>query len=284
MISGISIGYLIENWLSVLIYSFLVVTLIVNFARKKTTGTLLLLIAYSIYFFTKLASSGFYTIQIIMGGNTPYSDHLQLFSTTVTLIGAVFFYIFGTRHILKDGEIIRNLHVIIISIFVGILGGLIYADYFLDFESLGWSAFQHGETGIYQPISAELSNISINIVFSGILAVIISYVFLRLSIRALILSRRTDKLVRKRGLQMIGWGLMFYFLGGLIGGLFFAAYGAGPWLLLTLYIFRSIILTTSYVMMYIGWIMPNWFTRYIRGKSWFEQRYKEFSKIAVQKG
>ncbi|MCK5047022.1 MAG: hypothetical protein KAS22_10615, partial [Candidatus Heimdallarchaeota archaeon] len=42
---------------------------------------------------------------------------------------------------------------------------------------------------------------------------------------------------------------------------------------------RKILFLSSYIILYLGWIMPDWFRRRIRGKTWFEMRYKEVNRF-----
>ncbi|NHJ05749.1 MAG: hypothetical protein EAX90_13065 [Candidatus Heimdallarchaeota archaeon] len=274
----LTLYYIIESWISEGIFLILIGFLIANFVKKKTTGTLMLLITYSIFAVTKFITGLSYTLQPFTG-NTFFTDSLQLFSTSFTIVGLIFLYIFASRHILRDSEVMKALHIILISMWVGILGTLTFVD-----RIVGGISFANFDVlGEYQPLSGQINNLPVNIILSMVFILINVYVFLRVSIRSIILARRTDKLLRKRGLQMIGWGLFVYFLGGTLGGLVFSAVGAGQWLLILLWQLRSLLLTTSYIMMYIGWIMPDWFTRYVRGKTWFEKKYKDFSKHVIER-
>ena len=270
--------YIYESWISITIFLVLIGFLIANFIRKKTTGTLLLLLTYGVFAITKISTALNYTLQAFTG-HTTFTDSLQLFSTSFTIVGVIFLYIFASRHILRDSEVFKAINIIALSAWVGALATMTFLDEFTDITFNG-NFYILGE---YQELSGEIGNLPINIILSSVFILINVYVFLRVSIRSIILARRTDKLLRKRGLQMIGWGLFVYFLGGTLGGLVFAAIGAGAWLLILLWQIRSLLLTVSYFMMYIGWIMPAWFTRYVRGKTWFEKKYKDFSKHVVER-
>ena len=270
--------YIYESWISEAIFLVLIGFLVANFIKKKTTGTLLLLITYGVFALTKFGTALNYTLQAF-GGHTAFTDSLQLFSTSFTIVGLIFLYIFASRHILRDSEVFKAINIILISMWTGALIAMTFLAEFADITFSG-TFYILGE---YQPLSGEIDNLPINIILSAVFILINMYVFLRVSIRSIILARRTDKLLRKRGLQMIGWGLFVYFLGGTLGGLVFASIGAGVWLLIVLWQLRSLLLLISYFMMYIGWIMPDWFTRYVRGKTWFEKKYKDFSKHVIER-
>ncbi len=45
--------------------------------------------------------------------------------------------------------------------------------------------------------------------------------------------------------------------------------------MITAAVVRSIVFASAYIAMYIGWIMPNWFRKMIRKRSWFELQYNQ---------
>lgn len=185
-------------------------------------------------------------------------------ATTTALAAVTFLYIFSCRHLLKDGEVLKLVTFFLLAAYWAALLTISVSDVLLPVDER-WAIR-------ITDFTLDLQNISFVSVLIVFQVVIQSIIFLRIIIRAFIIAKRTDEITRKRGLQMIGWGLLVYFIGGLIGGIFYALQVESGALAFTLWAFRSLILLTAYIMMYIGWLLPDWFRKRVRKKTWFEQK------------
>ncbi len=259
----ISLIYVIVSWILTSVIFTLVIALLNNFRKKQTTGTLLLAIIYIVFFISRFSITMSYQLQLL--GLKEHNATLIFLSiaTTTALAAVSFLYIFSCRHLLKDAEVTKLVTFFFIvavwAVFLTItvvdvlIPGFLWATRLTDF-------------------TADLQNISFVPILTVIQVVLQSIIFLRIIIRSFIIAKRTNEITRKRGLQMIGYGLLVYFLGGMMGGIFYALQLQSGALSFSLWVFRSLILLTAYIMMYIGWLLPDWFRKRVRKKTWFEQK------------
>jgi len=250
-----------------------------RFIQKKTTGTLLLFMAYILVGIAGILGALVYNLEV-SGVSLSTLVLLQMIASTSPLLSLTLIYIFSCRHILRDNELSKTFHTIVISIVVGfgltlfILGAFNITPQFSGFivpegdQASWWQIKRVTITGT-SLYNFSIIAISIPVIFSQI------YINLRVGIRSFVLARRTSKAVRKRGLQLIGWGLIIYLLAGIIITLETSIHwpegSAMPPILWTL---RKLGFVVAYIILYLGWIMPEWLRRRIRGKTWFETQYK----------
>ena len=271
---GITWTYIVFSWFTTILTMGLVIALFNNFVRKKTTGTLILFTAYFIIGSAAILGALVFNLQALTD-NVIVPRILQTITTMSPQIGLMLIYIFACRHILKDNEVMKSLTIMIASFIVG----LVFTVYILGVFGITAPV----NTDVWYAIStnnptADLENISVSLL-SILLVTVQVYINARIFIRAFILSRRTDKEIRKRGLLLIAWGLVIYLVGGLVISMEIAVPWTNPVIPLIFWMIRKVLFLTSYVILYLGWIMPDWFRRRIRGKTWFEMRYKEVSRF-----
>ncbi len=271
---GITWTYIVFSWFTTILTMGLVIALFNNFVRKKTTGTLILFTAYFIIGSAAILGALVFNLQALTD-NVIVPRILQTITTMSPQIGLMLIYIFACRHILKDNEVMKSLTIMIASFIVG----LVFTVYILGVFGITAPV----NTDVWYAIStnnptADLENISVSLL-SVLLVIVQVYINARIFIRAFILSRRTDKEIRKRGLLLIAWGLVIYLVGGLVISMEIAVPWTNPVIPLIFWMIRKVLFLTSYVILYLGWIMPDWFRRRIRGKTWFEMRYKEVSRF-----
>ncbi|MHA1586066.1 MAG: hypothetical protein ACTSUW_01910 [Candidatus Heimdallarchaeota archaeon] len=271
---GITWTYIVFSWFTTILTMGLVIALFNNFVRKKTTGTLILFTAYFIIGSAAILGALVFNLQALTD-NVIVPRILQTITTMSPQIGLMLIYIFACRHILKDNEVMKSLTIMIASFIVG----LVFTVYILGVFGITAPV----NTDVWYAIStnnptADLENISVSLL-SVLLVIVQVYINARIFIRAFILSRRTDKEIRKRGLLLIAWGLVIYLLGGLVISMEIAIPWTNPVIPLIFWMIRKVLFLTSYVILYLGWIMPDWFRRRIRGKTWFEIQYKEVSRF-----
>ncbi len=268
---GITWTFIAISWLTTIAVLFLAFSLLNSFLRKKTAGTILLFSSYFLIGIGAVGGALAYTLEIF--GYDYVAQVLQALATIVPLVAILLIYVFSCRHILKDNEIVKSIHLIIFS---GLIG-FVLTVYFLAFNGVTPTTNENAWYFIdSNNPTADITNYSSRIL-SIIILFIQIYITVRIIIRAFILSRRTDKLIRKRGLLMIAWGLVIYVVGGAIIGLEFQI--NIPAVILTFWTIRKLVFLVSYVFLYLGWVMPDWFRRNIRDKTWFEMRYKEVGKF-----
>ncbi|MBD3191822.1 MAG: hypothetical protein GF308_14340 [Candidatus Heimdallarchaeota archaeon] len=254
---------IIESYITLILVGWLTIALLRNFLRKKTTGTLMLFTAYAVLFFMRIASSLEKTLQIFGVFGNGILIIISISSVT-PLLTAIFLYAFASRHILNDSEYLQTLTMTFISAIFGVILTLLIASIYLEIPE-----------GIFAPepktVTPDIQAFSIT--FASICLIVIQMlIYLRLTISSFILARNTEEIVRKRGFQIIGWGVLLFILAGLVRGvegtLDIAV--AGELVVNTL---RSLMFLASYYLLYLGWTMPNWYRKRLRKRTWFETQY-----------
>ena len=263
MAGGFSITYISLSWIVTSIMAIFVITLLVNYFRKKTVGTMMLTMVYSFFLVVRLFSSLSFTLQISTLSPV-YSDILSMISSTSSLFAITFLYLFSCRHILKDSEPVRAFTVFILF---SIAGGILTSSIIDAIYDVQIPLFER------RYLTPEIYTISLNTVFIILQIAIQTYVFLRVIIRSFVIANKTTQFIRKRGFMLIGWGLTLYFLGGLSGGVLYSI-TTGSTLSLILWIIRNLVVIFAYFLMYMGWILPDWYRKSIRKKTWIENELK----------
>jgi hypothetical protein len=261
--SGVNLGF----------SAILVIFLIVNFIRKKTIGTAMLLTAYTFFSLTSAASIIYRILYIVQGGDSVVIEQFASLGPLLLLPAFAYLYVFACRHILKDSEIMRTYIFALIVAFFGIATAVVAYDNFNVPNHLN----RVFTTKIF--VTNSIYTISyINFILIFQIAVSI-YVTGRIGWRALRLARKSDQPVRKRGLQTIGVGVLLYLLGGMLSA-FDSSISGIPVLMIAVAVLRAFAFAAAYIGMYLGWVMPNWYRKMIRKRSWFEVQYKAMAKGA----
>ena len=271
MTTTISWLYVSFSWLATLLLVLLVIALLNNFLRRKTTGTLMLLIIYLFFAISKITTSLGFTLQITLAPEIISSQYLTAISSALQLAAIAFLYTFSCRHILRDNELVKTATIFFLAAFFGVILGTMIMDINL------FVVEERIITKITQ-ITDELSIIALNLALAIPLIIIQTIIYLRISIRSLVLSRLAEDIVRKRGMQLIGWGLVIYFLGGLMGGLIYSIEMENEIFPFLFWLIRNFTVIVAYFLMYVGWVMPNWYRKRIRKKSWIEEEYLIYVK------
>ncbi len=261
--SGINLGF----------SAVLVIFLIFNFIRKKTIGTAMLLTAYTFFSLTSAASIIYRLLYIAQGGDSALIEQLASLGPLLLLPAFAYLYVFACRHILKDSEIMRTYIFALIVAFFGIATAVVAYDNFNVSDHLN----RVFTTKVF--VTNSIYTISY-IHFIQIFQIVVSiYVTGRIGWRAWRLARKSDQPVRKRGLQTIGIGVLLYLLGGMLSA-FDSTVSGIPALMIVVAVLRALAFAAAYIGMYLGWVMPNWYRKMIRKRSWFEIQYKSLAKGA----
>lgn len=261
--SGINLGF----------SAILVVFLIFNFIRKKTVGTAMLLTAYTFFSLTSAVSIIYRVLYIAQGGDSVIIEQFASLGPLLLLPSFAYLYVFACRHILKDSEITRTFIFALIIGFYGLATALVAYDNF----NIPMGLERVFTTKVF--VTNSIYTISY-LHFIQIFQIVVSiYVTGRIGWRALRLARKSDQPVRKRGLQTIGVGVLLYLLGGMLSA-FDSSISNIPFLMISVAVLRAFAFAAAYIGMYLGWVMPNWYRKMIRKRSWFEIQYKAMAKGA----
>ena len=282
MANALTWFYIIFSWLTVTVNIVLAGALLKNFLNKKTTGTLILFTSYLIIGISTIFGAILYTAEYF-GIGMEFVGVNQTMGTVLPVGALLLIYVFTCRHILRDNEMVKSMHLIIISVLIGFILALYFLAIFGITQPDGF-IFAEGQSPLwYQITKTDVPNtnlFSLTIISTTLVITAIQiYINTRIIVRAFMLSRRTDKIIRKRGLQMIGWGLVIYIVAGIILALeLVIPWSVGSFAPTIFWTLRKTIFFASYVVLYLGWIMPDWFRRRLRGKTWFEMQYKTVTK------
>ena len=269
MVNFDTIWLLSWSYLTLTIVGGLAIAVLRNFLKKKTTGTLLLFTTYFLLFISRLLSEIQRTLQLAgLGEDNMLILILITISLVIPTLVSIFLYAFGCRGLLADSEYLRTIVITGLSFLTGLMFATTAYGYFyrdaMDENSLFRTGITHQTEDIF-----TLSN-----TFLTILIIVIQFaVYIRLSIAALRLAKNSTEIVRKRGFQMIGWGLLIFLIGGLITGATNSLENLPLAVDAIIEAFRRLIFIGSYVMLYIGWTLPDWFRKRLRKKSWFATKY-----------
>ena len=241
----------------------------------------MLLLSY-VYFSLTSAVSITYRLMFILNG--------EIVNMTIYLLAALgpllllpafaYLYIFACRHILKDNEILRINIFAVIIVFYGLATAMVATDTIYQNPSFNL-IFEIDQLVFSSAVLVTPDIFTVSYIwFIQIFQIFISiYVTGRVGWRGFRLARKSDQPVRKRGLQAIGSGMLLYLIGGMLSA-FDSTFSIYPALMITVAVLRALVFSSAYVLMYLGWIMPAWFRRMIRKRSWFEIQYSNLTKGA----
>ncbi|NHJ49348.1 MAG: hypothetical protein FK733_16280 [Asgard group archaeon] len=253
---------MVGNWIALFVVGFLTFSVFRNFLRKKTTGTLLLFTTYLVLFIVRILTE----IQKILQALGYFNDAIMIMMTisiTSSLLVSIFLYAFGCRGLITDSEYTRTLVVTFLAMVTGGLFTIMIIGIYIDLPGI-FTLNISQQTADIKTISATFVTI--------IMIIVQMIIYFRLAISSFRLAKNSEELVRKRGFQFIAWGLVIYIIGGVLSGAS-SALPDSMYMTMIIETIRRLIFITAYIMLYIGWTMPDWFRKRVRRKSWFTKQY-----------
>ncbi len=275
VLSSYSYYYLIAGIINFTVLSFLLVLLIIHFFRKRTVGTFLLIMTYASVWINEILVTLAFYLEGLYPGNENYLKAAQ----TMQMTGVFFLvytinwmYFFANRHLIRDNDLFKLLYTSIFGAFVGVAGGLAYYDIYTgDRNNPFWYSIIElagADFNLNYPPTQGLRLILIGGMFA-----IGSITYLRLIVRTTRLTRKAKDVVTKKGLRIVSLSILFLWLTGLVLALYVFGANRIPWLSVLVYLFRGMIVITAVILGYLGWIMPEWLRRRLRGKAWIAKVY-----------
>lgn len=259
----------------------LIIFLIINFLRKRTLGTLLLVFAYADSTIADLILTITIWYQAFGAGEpTRISVLVPMLTGIVLMIHSILFmYFFGNRILLGDNDLVKALYVSGFLLLMGISIGLAYEDLLLGITNSQWFDI------------IELSGSNLIFVFppalppAGIITILFTVIgvwtYVRIGIKALQIRGRTDEVVKKKGLTLVAVSIISFLITGLILGAYYFVAGI-PILEGAVFALRGIFTVVAFICGYLGWLMPDWLVRRFRGQTWVAKVYT--GKIPKPKG
>ncbi|MHA1462192.1 MAG: hypothetical protein ACTSQ0_03890 [Candidatus Heimdallarchaeota archaeon] len=267
--------------------------LVRNYFKKRTVGTGLLLLFFGTFILADILTNlGTWTNATMIFGDNSVLVHgyMQIFSLILNLTSFIFFYYFANRHILRDSDITKSFTSIILTLLLGVLGGMMVSELIAEYipdalaGTYGWGLDQegftqyiaYGGTGTYQFIPHLIAAL---VIFIPIILII----FVRIIYRLIVIRRNLKEKVARTGVTLILLSVIFIFLERAVAVLFTQeAITNNGALVVTINIIRVLCNISIVVFAYLGWILPDWLKKAIRGKAWIVKSLDK-KKVKTQK-
>ncbi|NHJ48716.1 MAG: hypothetical protein FK733_13105 [Asgard group archaeon] len=268
--------YLLNHILSTIFVIVFLVLLFMNFFRKRTIGTLLLLITFFFFFLSEvmnLLSTWFAYYEVLAENNV---GMLQVSIPIFFGIGFIFLYYFSNRHILQDSDVVKGTISTVTNLVLGIGIGMMVADLFYGLGNRYVTPVILKDVDIYIYSPAWYLRLAI---FLPVALLIV----LRVIFRIIKISRNVEKRLTKIGFRFILYSIVCLILtvafSALIGS---NTFNDIPFAIIAAEALRSLIFLLALMFGYVGWVMPEFVKRHIRGKAWItKQMQKEITTTTL---
>jgi len=253
--------------MSALSFIFTII-MIGNFFKKRTVGTGILAMMFSMIFIQQL----FNTLFNIYSRIAPY-ETMQKISILIYL-GALFMvysflYFFTSRHILQDNDIVRIFYSIILFglnyIILGLMGYEMFRN--IDVDSAFFYEIRYqAATEMFQTQPSLIASLIIYIPL-----VLLVQIRILIVMSSTLIKKKQKDPVRRRGFLYILLSVISLFASLLLTILFIIE-GLSQTALILIYSARAITVILTLYFSYVGWILPDWFKRRVRGKAWIADK------------
>lgn len=243
-----------------------------NYRKKKTMGTALLALVYVFLALRQLAGSIFNTLAATNPLSVEHGIFLVVFLATFVLI-YYFLYLFGSRHILQDNDVVRGL----ISVFY-----LTFTTTILSF--IGYEIVVGVENPVFIEIVTEpgtnliqyMPTTLISVLLYGLILVVVQIRYI-INLTVSLVKQKAIDPMRRIGTKYILAAVATLFLDVLLT-VVFTIEGLSAAVIVLVYIARFILTILSLLLSYIGWILPNWFRKRVRKKAWIAKKLERVKK------
>lgn len=270
MVNSMTLFFLITSTiisLFALIFSSIMTS---TFIRKRTMGSSFMMIAFGMIAFGEIFNSVSYWIGGLNPSNTVAVGILQAFYLNFISLSIIYFYYFSTRHIVRDNELVRSIAavlfaestaVITTTMFVTILGGTMVFPATVEFLLAGTNI------SIVAPSYILLLALFLPLFLIGLVRIIINLTILRKDI--------TDP-VAKRGTLFINLSVISLTLNtALFIIMELPIVHNYPALVIIIQLLKMVFTFSTLIFGYLGWILPDWLKKHIRGKAWIVKEWKK---------
>ncbi|MBD3190186.1 MAG: hypothetical protein GF308_06065 [Candidatus Heimdallarchaeota archaeon] len=276
--SAITWLFLIGTIILSLTTIWFVIILFQRFLRKKTIGTVYLLMVFGAIALAENINSISLWLSAYRVAPETLTGTFQIFYVSLYCLGLIFLYFFGNRHIIDDNEIIRTLYGVLTGVIVGVITSLNMVELF-GAELPGFHSLDRGIIG-----GTHLVEYTPSLFLSLILLIPVALLILfRIALKLAFVQRRIKEPIAKRGTQYIM--LSFISIAITLGGAVFFITPALikiPALTVLGQVIRIVFTSSTMLFGYLGWVMPEWIRRRIRKKAWI---VKELSRAeTIEKG
>lgn len=232
-----------------------------NFFKRRTMGTGLLAIVYFFVALRQVAGLLNNVIPAFMPGTL--ASKLTVLGVLGTLSMTYYFlYLFGSRHILHDNDIVRGIISAFFLIVVSVLIGFVAYEMIYDVPDPVFYEMEVTEsTGILRAFPRTIIS---GILYALVLFLVqIRYIY---SLSATLIREEAIDPIRRIGTKYILAAIITLFLDVVLTLL--STLTSSVAISTLIYIARFVLIMLSLLLSYIGWILPDWFRKRIRQKAW----------------
>ncbi|MBD3189257.1 MAG: hypothetical protein GF308_01360 [Candidatus Heimdallarchaeota archaeon] len=245
-----------------------------NFFKKRTMGTGLLAIVYLFVALRQVAGLLNNAIPAFFPGTL--ASRLTVLGVLGTLAFTYYFlYLFGSRHILHDNDIVRGIISAFFLIVASVLIGFVAYEMIYDVPDPRFYEIELTEsTGIVRAFPKPI----ISGILYGLVLILVQIRYIYNLSTNLIRSKAIDP-IRRIGTKYILAAIITLFLDAVLTLLSTLTNVVA--INVIIYIGRFILIMLSLLLSYIGWILPNWFRKRIRQKAWIVKQLSTAEKTTA---
>lgn len=243
-----------------------------TFLRKRTMGSSYMMIAFTMIALGEICNTISFWIGGFIPSNKIATGSFQALYINLISLSIIYFYYFSTRHILRDNELVRSLVVILLAETTAVVTTTMFT------TILG------GHMNFYVTEEFTLANTQIPIIAPSyilLLALFVPlaiFILLRMSINLGSIRRRISDPVGKRGTLFINLSVISLTLNTIaFMGMQIPAVNDHAILVMAIQGLKVIFTFTTLIFGYLGWVLPDWLKKRIRGKAWIVQATKKQS-------
>ncbi|MHA1353921.1 MAG: hypothetical protein ACTSXA_12400 [Candidatus Heimdallarchaeota archaeon] len=249
-------------------YAFI---MIYTFIRKKTLGTAFLMLAFSLLGLGETSNTIAFWLEAYEASSAVISGVLQTVFVNLYALSILFFYFFSTRHILRDNDFTKSLMGVFFGEIIAIVTATMVAVLLIGQDLI----VKTSQT--FRIPNTNLDYYAPTVILSLVLFVpLIILVLFRISYNLIVIRRKITESVPRAGITYIGLSVSSL-LGSTIVLILFYIPGIYviSGLLIFLQTFRLLTTIMRLIFGYLGWTLPDWLKKRIRGKAWIVKTLKE---------
>ncbi len=243
--------------------SFVFVGIMVkNYFKKRTMGTALLTIVYILVAIRHANGVVFNFYSKFNPLSTGHKLSLIIY-LTVFILMYYFLYLFGSRHLIRDNDVIRGIMSAIILVTTMTIIGMIGYEFYADVENPIFVEYSiEPGTNSLQPMPTTI----VGAVLYGVILVFVQFRYI-FSLSVSLIRQKSIDPIKRIGTKYILAAMITFFLDVSLT-VAFTIDSLTPVVVAILYVTRFFLTMASLAFGYIGWILPDWFRKRVRRKTW----------------
>ncbi|MBN1328151.1 MAG: hypothetical protein JXA54_01645 [Candidatus Heimdallarchaeota archaeon] len=243
-----------------------------TFFRKRTLGSAFMMIAFGMISVGEIFNTFALWLSYLRPIESSFTAKiLQILYINFVGLSILYFYYFSTRNVLRDNDVTKSIVIIIMAEMIA----TVMVSMFSENMPGANLAFEMSENLFLGGSSLTILVPTIFLLL-GLFVPLLTFVLLRMIITLITIRKKITDTVANRGLLFITLsviGLTLSTTAMVIS--YIPAVNNISGLAIFLQIIRMISTMLVMVFGYLGWILPDWLKKRIRGKAWIVQEYKK---------